>query len=140
MRLSAFEGEWELTRDIDDARAGQRGRFVGRARFTPAPEGLRYREEGALTLGDGPALAASRDYLWRAGPEGAIDVLFADGRLFHSFRPADPAPAAEHDCPPDLYRVRYDFAAWPRWQVAWRVSGPRKDYDMLSRFRPAGAP
>ncbi|MBP7241379.1 DUF6314 family protein [Amaricoccus sp.] len=140
MHLSAFEGAWELARDIADARSGQRGRFVGRARFIPTPEGLRYREEGELTLGDGPGITATRDYLWRAGADGAIEVLFADGRLFHSFHPADPAPTAEHECPPDLYRARYDFAAWPCWQVEWRVSGPRKDYDMVSRFRPAGAP
>jgi hypothetical protein len=64
-------------------------------------------------------------------------VLFADGRFFHRFDAEDPAPAAAHDCPPDLYRVRYDFRPWPRWQAEWRVTGPRKDYAMVSRYRPA---
>ena len=50
-------------------------------------------------------------------------------------RPPPPA----HDCPPDSYRVRYDFRAWPRWQAEWRVTGPRKDYGIVSRFRPADA-
>lgn len=140
MRLEAFEGAWEVERDIADARAGESGRFVGVARFAPEAGGLRYREAGRLTLGDGPGFEATREYLWRDGADGAIDVWFGDGRFFHSFRPGDPSPAATHDCPPDVYEARYDFAGWPCWQVEWRVSGPRKDYAMVSRFRPAGAP
>jgi len=46
-------------------------------------------------------------------------------------------PAAEHDCPPDHYRVRYDFRSWPRWQADWRVRGPRKDYTLGSAYQPA---
>ena len=30
-------------------------------------------------------------------------------------------------------------ARWPRWRAEWRVTGPRKDYGMVSRFRPASA-
>ena len=82
-------------------------------------------------------MQATRRYLWRAGGAGAIDVLFEDGRFFHSFDPDAPTPAAPHDCPPDTYRVRYDFTGWPEWQAEWRVTGPDKDYTMLSRFRPA---
>ena len=48
-----------------------------------------------LALGDGPPLAAHRDYLWRADGAG-IAVLFPDGRPFHRFAPAGRAPAS---CP-----------------------------------------
>jgi len=137
MRLEAFAGDWEVERDIEDMRDGRTGRFTGRARFAPVPAGLAYHEAGRLRLGDGPEMTATRDYLWRDGGAGAIEVLFGDGRLFHRFLPDAPDPGAEHACPPDSYRVRYDFSRWPRWRAEWRVSGPRKDYAMLSRFHRA---
>lgn len=138
MRLSAFAGAWAVERAIEDARAGRSGRFAGRAVFTAAAGGLRYREDGWLTLGAGPAMAAGRGYFWREGAGGAIEVWFEDGRFFHAFHPGAAAEAA-HDCAPDRYLGRYDFSAWPAWSVAWRVSGPRKDYAMVTRFRPEGA-
>lgn len=140
MRLSAFEGDWSVERAISDARSGLPGRLEGTARFVPDGVGLAYHETGWLTLGDAPPVAASRSYLWREDDAGGIEVRFADGRFFHRFDPAAPAPEADHDCAPDLYRVRYDFAAWPTWTARWRVTGPRKDYEMITRFRPADAP
>jgi hypothetical protein len=138
MRLAAFEGLWEIERAVEDLRAGRGGRLTGQARFTPAPGGLAYREEGRLVLGDGPAMTATRRYLWRDGGAGTIEVLFEDGRLFHRFCADEPEPAAEHACPPDRYRVRYDFRAWPRWRAEWRALGPRKDYRTVTRFSPIG--
>ena len=41
MRLQAFAGDWDVERDIEDVQAGRTGRFVGRATFTPVPEGPR---------------------------------------------------------------------------------------------------
>jgi hypothetical protein len=82
-------------------------------------------------------MRASRGYSWRDGGAGTIEVWFEDGRFFHRFCADEPEPAAAHDCPPDRYRVRYDFGRWPRWQAEWRVSGPRKDYGIVSRFGPA---
>lgn len=137
MRLEAFAGEWEIDRMIEDVRAGRVGRFAGRAVFTREAGGLRYREEGRLRLGDAPEMTATREYLWRDDGAGSIEVRFADGRYFHRFLAEEATPADLHDCPPDTYRVRYDFSGWPRWQAEWRVSGPRKDYGMVSRFRRA---
>ena len=139
MRLLAFSGLWHLDRVIEDVRAARAGRLIGEARFAPAPDGLDYLEEGTLVFPGVAPLCASRRYHWRDGGAGTIDVWFADGRFFHRFDAEDPAPAATHDCPPDTYRVRYDFRAWPRWQAEWRVTGPRKDYGIVTQFRPAGA-
>ena len=136
MRLEAFAGEWAVERAIEDVRAGRQGRFAGRAAFRPAAGGgLDYREEGTLAFGDGPAMAASRDYQWRDGGGGVIEVRFSDGRFFHRFLPEEPEPADVHLCDPDTYRVRYDFARWPLWRAEWRVTGPGKDYSMVSRYR-----
>lgn len=131
--LQDFFGRWLVERTIDD-RLGHPGRFDGTARFTPDGEGLRYREEGTLRLGD-LALAAHRDYLWREDGDG-IAVLFPDGRPFHRFRALGWAVGTDHPCGRDLYRVAYDFAGWPDWSAEWTVTGPAKDYTMVSRYRP----
>lgn len=138
MRLDAFLGIWRLSRTIDDRRNGRVGRFEGTARLEPAAEGLGYLEEGRLAFSDGAAFVASRRYLWWAGADGAIEIRFSDGRFFHRFHPEEPRPVAVHDCPPDEYSVAYDFTRWPNWQAEWRVTGPAKDYTLVSDYRPTG--
>lgn len=130
-QLSDFMGEWRLERAIEDRLSGLPGRFEGRAWFRPDGGGLCYREEGRLSLAGGPDMTAMREYRWRA-EAGRIVVDHADGRVFHAFDPA--VPVARHVCDPDDYRVRYDFSGWPDWQAEWIVSGPRKDYSMISRY------
>ena len=134
MRLQSFAGGWRIERTIEDVRAGRSGRFTGAARFDSVPEGLAYHEEGTLALDGAAPMRATRRYLWRDGGAGTIEVLFDDGRFFHRFDAEDPRPGSAHECSPDLYRVRYDFRGWPRWQAEWRVSGPRKDYGMVSAY------
>jgi len=126
-----FEGEWRIAREIEDRAGGPPGWFAGTARFTPAPGGLAYAEAGELTLG--PAvMRATRAYRWVFGPAG-VEVFFDDGRPFHAFR-WDSA-AAVHPCGADLYRVCYDFGAWPVWSAVWEVTGPRKDYTLRTEWR-----
>jgi hypothetical protein len=138
MRLAAFTGPWSIERDITDLAAGATGHLTGRAEFCPTPDGLACIETGTLVMGGAP-MAATRTTLWREALD-RIEVAFDDSRPFHGFAADDPTPEASHDCPPDLYRVRYDFTAWPHWQAEWRVRGPRKHYRMLTRFaRPQSA-
>lgn len=129
--LSAFAGPWLLARTIDDRLSGRPGRFEGRATFTPDAEGLRYEEEGLLTLADAPPLRAARAYLWRPDGDG-ITVLFADGRPFHRF--TGTGQGTDHPCGADLYRVAYDVSPWPAWSATWTVTGPAKDYVMATRY------
>jgi len=138
MRLGAFRGDWRIERQIEDVRAGRTGRFDGTAAFRAAAEGLDYHETGTLRLGEAAPMTATRRYRWVDGGASTIEVRFADGRLFHRFYADEPMPAAVHDCPPDQYRVRYDFRNWPRWRAEWWVRGPRKDYGIASAYRPAG--
>ncbi len=133
--LAALEGRWHLSREIDDRHAGTGSRFEGTAAFERAPGGLVYTETGELRLAGQPPLRAERSYLWQAC-DGRVVIRFGDGRPFHDFDPRAAAPAARHECPPDLYRVVYDFARWPGWRVVWEVRGPRKDYAMVSRYAP----
>lgn len=132
--LSDFKGSWQIARRIEDRLSGQPGHFTGRARFDTDGTCLRYREEGLLTLGAAPPLAATREYIWRQ--EGGLIVIdHGDGSAFHRFDPAD--PRAEHHCAPDHYLVRYSFGRWPNWRAEWQVKGPRKDYRMISDYRRA---
>lgn len=135
MRLRSFTGLWSIEREIEDIRAGGRGWFRGQGRFVADAHGLVYREEGTLELEGAAPMPASRVLLWREA-DGVIAVSFADGRPFHAF-PADAAtPEAEHPCGPDIYRVRYDFRGWPLWRASWHAQGPRKDYRLVSTYRP----
>ncbi len=134
MRLSDFEGEWRLSRVIDDRLAGRVGRLDGRAAFRPEGGALVYREEGVLRLPGQPPLTAAQSHVWR--DEGAlVAVFFADGRPFHRFDPSGTVAEARHDCAPDLYLVRYDFGGWPVWSTQWTVAGPRKDQVLSTRYR-----
>lgn len=133
--LADFAGDWVIARQVEDRLAGQQAVFEGLARLTPDGAGLHWHETGLLRLPGQPPVRAERRYLWRAaaGTHGGIEVLFEDGRPFHAFVPGR-QESARHDCAPDLYQVRYDFAGWPRWQAVWQVTGPRKDYVMTSRY------
>ncbi|MCR8546323.1 DUF6314 family protein [Salipiger sp. P9] len=124
--LEAFFGEWRLEREIRQGDGGD-GRFEGVARWLPEGEGALYVEEGALLLPSG-RFAAERRYRW----DRDLRVFFEDGRFFHQV-PAEGGPAG-HWCDPDQYDVEYGFGDWPVWWARWRVTGPRKDYVMLSRY------
>ncbi|NAZ35551.1 DUF6314 family protein [Rubellimicrobium sp. CFH 75288] len=131
-----FLRPWRLERRLDDRLAGRTGRLEGVLRVLAEPDGLRLEEEGWLHWGDGPPLPARAAWLWR-WEGGEVAVAFADGRAFHRFRPAGLVRGTEHCCGADLYRVRYDFRAWPVWRTEWTAHGPRKDYRLESVHRPA---
>ncbi|PWE34431.1 trigger factor [Maritimibacter sp. 55A14] len=125
-----------MSRRIADRLGGGTGRLDGRARFSPdGAGGLVMEESGRLQMQDGPALDATRRYLWRAGEGGVIEVLYADGRRFHRIVPDRLMPDDTHLCEPDLYHVSYDFTGWPVWRTVWRVVGPRKNYRMVTEYR-----
>ncbi|PWJ21063.1 DUF6314 family protein [Jannaschia seohaensis] len=128
MRVEDLAGRWRVARVIRHTGGGA-ARFEGLAEWLPEGASWRCVETGRLSQGGG-AFEARRETLWRQEGE-AIVVAFGDGRPFHRFWPA---LDAEHDCPPDDYRLRYDVSAWPAWSVRWRVTGPRKDYRALTRY------
>jgi hypothetical protein len=136
--LAALEGRWRLARAIVDRRRGTAGRLSGEAVFAADGAGLVCVEAGILRLAGAAPLRAERRSLWRA-EAGLVAVRFADGRPFHAFDPRAARPGARHDCPPDLYRVAYDFSAWPDWSATWEVTGPRKEYRLRSRYARAAA-
>ena len=132
--LAELEGAWTLSRRIEDRRNAQMGTMEGVSVWKPSALGLVQEETGEMVLGEGRPMQATRRYLWQA-QDGGLDVYFDDGRFFH--RVPDAGRAARHDCDPDVYVVRYDWT-WPLgFQTTWVVTGPRKDYTMVSEFRRA---
>ncbi|MEM8849660.1 MAG: DUF6314 family protein [Pseudomonadota bacterium] len=129
-RLAALAGRWRTVRAIRQA-DGALLRFAGDTIWQPEGDHMRCTETGTLGK-DGQVFEARRETLWAAAADQAIDIRFADGRPFHRL---DASGQADHDCPPDIYRLCYDFSAWPRWSVRWRVTGPRKAYRALTRYR-----
>lgn len=133
--LRAFlRGAWSLERELADRAATRRGRARGRAVFAPDGAALRYREEGILTLGDYRG-AFFRDGLYRFPTPARAEVAFADGRPFHDLDLTHGAWRACHRCGDDRYEGRFAVLHADAWQAVWRVTGPRKDWVLSSRFR-----
>lgn len=130
--LDDFEGAWVLERRI--MHENQPGaEFRGSARFLPDGDGLMYEEKGLIKIEGHRPVSAQREYLWRPGEDGKIEVLFEDGRPFHVIDFND--PIASHWCDPDTYEVAYQFSQWPDWIATWKVNGPNKAYRMVSTYR-----
>ena len=133
-QIDDFIGQWQLERQIDDARAGRMMHFAGTACLSnTGPDVWHYHESGILSTPGHADMVAEQTYLWRPHSDG-IGVYFSDGRFFHAFDPDSGQPVAEHFCDPDQYDVQYDFRNWPEWRTNWRVSGPRKDYRIVNHF------
>lgn len=132
--IKALEGTWLLRRSIEH-QDGRIDRFEGQAIFSEGERGLVQNESGQLTTEAG-VFQASRRYIWCAKGE-MIEVFFDDMRLFHSVQAGVEVHKAHHFCPPDDYRVKYDFSEWPHWSSTWTVVGPRKSYRMTTHFELA---
>lgn len=133
--LAALEGPWLLDRVVTHS-DGTEHRLLGRAEFRRSGVRLVHDEEGILT-GDGmPPVRATRRYIWRAEP-GRLECAFPDNRPFHTIPLGVERPETTYLCPPDRYVVSYDFADAAEWRSTWRVTGPRKDYRMVSTYRRA---
>ena len=79
------------------------------------------------------ALQATRRYQWH-GQGSMIEIRFEDGRLLQKLTLAGARAGDVHHCDPDRYDGSYDFDPWPEWQAVWRVTGPRKDYRMVTQY------
>ncbi|WP_170159970.1 DUF6314 family protein [Frondihabitans australicus] len=131
---ATLPGVWRFERTIDDRLQGRRIHVAGTATFAPRSDGaIAWDEEGLLDQGgDRVPVAAHR--LLRRDAAGAWAVEFADGRPFHPWR-VD--AEVVHDCAPDDYRGRIDAEGGAAaWTQTWNVTGPMKDYTMVTRYEP----
>ncbi|MDN3273753.1 DUF6314 family protein [Frankia sp. RB7] len=134
--VTRLAGAWSFDRVIE----GQ-GSMKGLATFTPLDaECLAYREQGRLKLLNGTELEAEREYLFRKRDRG-FEVFFKETppRLFHAIELAASDDGAlngsgDHLCNLDHYRSTYTFLTDGGLVVRHAVSGPRKDYTMITAY------
>lgn len=125
--LADFAGTWQVQRQITP-HVGTPAQFAGQAVWSRADGGMRYVETGLMTLASHPPMQAEQRYFWADD----LAVFFDDGRFFHQI-PAAGGQVA-HWCAPDRYTGTYDFAGWPRFQITWDVTGPRKNYRSVTEY------
>ncbi|WP_247986566.1 DUF6314 family protein [Bradyrhizobium sp. 186] len=129
-------GSWSFNRVIEGQATMQ-----GIAILTPLEEGrLAYREQGNLKLLNGTELQAERDYIFTNSDSG-FEVFFKEDppRLFHEISLSAPSGgelsgSARHLCNLDNYQSTYIFLPNGRFVVRHVVSGPRKNYTMITTY------
>ena len=133
--LKAFlAGDWRIERTIRDRRHSIDGRLHGEARFTSAGEALNYVERGTLDFGCHEG-RAEQHYVFdfAVGYERA-QVRFRDGRDFHELDLSSGVANVTHSCGLDLYEGRFTALDGLQWRSAWKVTGPRKDQDIVTNY------
>ncbi|MFF3896808.1 DUF6314 family protein [Streptomyces sp. NPDC001812] len=128
--LTYLGGRWRVTRTVRDLASGHLGRFEGTTLFSPLEGGgLLHQESGTFTW-QGVPRPAERTLRFLPGPDGTVDVRFADGRPFHDLDLSTGRYVAEHPCAADLYRGEFTVHDEDRWRTLWRVRGPAKDLEL----------
>lgn len=123
-------GVWRFTRQIKGC-----GKMSGTATFIQkSPNLLLYREDGLLKLNDGPVFESYRNYIYELKND-KITALFEDGRFFHELEfDGGVVARGHHECGLDLYRASYHFETPNAFSLQWAVTGPKKDYTILTNF------
>ena len=120
---------WNIDRVIKDYRQSKNLIYAGRCEISVG----RYFENGEIISDDGKKSLSSKAYIWKPTVRG-IDSYFNDGLFFHSIDLSCVMPIANHLCGEDQYDVAYDFKDWPQWSTKWCVHGPRKNYEIHSKY------
>ncbi|MBC8267541.1 MAG: hypothetical protein H8E36_02215 [Rhodospirillaceae bacterium] len=138
--LFAFlEGNWLLSRTINDLRLNTPGVMNGQIAITRQADGqgepaLKYWEDGELQFGDYRE-TVHRSYDFRFPQAHRARVHFTDGRIFHELDLSSGYCEVEHLCDPDIYRGRFQIVANDLWLSNWNISGPSKDLILDNRYQ-----
>ncbi|GHH92370.1 hypothetical protein GCM10017779_28270 [Streptomyces capillispiralis] len=136
--LDYLSGRWRARRTVRDLASGERGHFAGTVVFGPLEGGgLLQRESGQFTW-RGVTRPAERTLRFLPGPDGTVDVRFADGRPFHDLDLGTGRYVADHPCSADLYRGEFTVRDADHWQAVWRVRGPAKDLELTTGYARVG--
>lgn len=143
----ALLGDWTFDRVVTDHLASETITVRGRTSFELVDPGrVRWTEHGTLRRAGGEAEVSRELFVVRR--DDGWTVTFSDGRDFH---PWVPNRRVEHLCGADTYRGLAEFGAGvgtsanrahedppgEQWTLTWWVSGPRKDYEMVTRLTRA---
>jgi len=127
-------GSWHIDRSVQDRRRSIRGELRGQARFVPEDRCLLYDEQGTLIFGVHRGRAEQSYRFDFPGGNARAYVRFRDGRAFHELDLSHGHAVVSHACDLDLYEGRF-IALEPRqWQSTWKVTGPRKDQEIVTLY------
>ncbi|WP_052273768.1 DUF6314 family protein [Arthrobacter sp. L77] len=132
-------GAWATERTLLDRAGGVTGTFTGTTTFTADGGGLRWDEQGTVSLPHfrGPA---SRSYRIDAGDGGTgMVVTFPDGRVLCRLDLSRGHARDEHPCTPDTYRVDFAVPSPDTVRYSWDVTGPAKDLLLTTVLTRSGA-
>ena len=140
---SFLEGNWQLSRTINDLRQNMPGAMAATASIAKQNENenvrdLCYREEGELHFGDYKEVVY-RSYIFRFLEPQKAQVHFDDGRLFHELDLTSGYCEAEHLCGDDIYRGRFRIENRDTWLSNWIVTGPSKELILDNRYQRMSA-
>jgi hypothetical protein len=131
-------GAWSIRRSIIDRQLGISGTYTGVAEFTAFKDDLRYRELGELSFGSYRGVA-HRDLLFALQNDGCAEVLFHDGRPFHTLDLRNGTDRVTHLCGSDAYYGCFEATDPESLCVDWVIKGPRKNQQLstcYTRFAP----
>ncbi|NQU58911.1 MAG: hypothetical protein HQ513_16905 [Rhodospirillales bacterium] len=138
--LFAFlEGDWQLSRTINDLRLNMPGVMTGRATISRHTDGdgnscLSYREEGELLFGDYRE-TVHRDYDFSFPEPHRALIHFTDGRIFHELNLSSGYCEVEHLCGDDVYYGRFRVEVSDVWMSHWTINGPSKELILDNRYQ-----
>jgi hypothetical protein len=137
--LAFLEGNWGLSRTINDLRQNMPGAMTGRVEMAKRTDidghsALAYREEGELRFGDYRE-TVFRYYDFSFPSRQKAIVHFTDGRLFHDLDLSSGFCAVEHLCADDTYRGRFHVQSRDVWLSNWFISGPSKELVLDNRYQ-----
>lgn len=121
-------GAWDLRRKVIDHRHSQIVCFAGEATVTATA----FKERGEIDQG-GTKFETERSYHLRPGAN-SVSVLFSNDAAFIDLD-LRASQEVRHLCGADVYLGRFYFRGTDEWAERWRVSGPRKNYVSLARYR-----
>ena len=135
-------GAWEFDRVVIDHLAEEEFSVEGTIEFAVVGDGdISWSERGTMRRA-GAKIPISRQLFLTHRVDGWA-VTFEDGRDFHRW---EPGTGVTHLCGRDTYRGFVHLApasASSRrtqgWTVTWQVSGPAKNYEMVTRVRRVGS-
>ena len=154
--------KWILSKTLDYSYGGYSGTFCGEAFFANIGHEeyqslLHYTENGMAELCNGNTVSARQQLIYSFVDPAIVSVYFFDdpyhdheqndgvesmirhGRFFHHIRFDEtnnnqPPVLSSHPCGPDIYHGRLAFETSDFFTVHWKVTGPRKEGNIVSSY------
>ena len=149
--LNALIGPWNFERVITHFDTGRQELVTGVVQFTKSKllDYVIYREDGLYHLTPQKSLQVFREYEY-IDKNGILEIYFVEGgkraHLFLSLKFTKQedkvwVATSDHLCIKDLYQGTFEIElegiGATSMTMTYRVKGPQKDYESVTRLRPA---